>query len=157
MAANATFALKPGLCVRRVRFVIVSPDPRQLRRCQAGKPVIGLPEFAEPSLGARGPKDAPAVLYALPAAPVGTRSPALEMTWDLPSPAAGATANIGVAVPDARRGHFADAALDVSSMAFVLDRQICSNNSVLLAVWKQKRVQSQDISLLVAMVTFSLR
>jgi hypothetical protein len=36
------------LCVRRVRFVIVSPDPRQLRRCQAGNPLIGLSESPEP-------------------------------------------------------------------------------------------------------------
>jgi hypothetical protein len=50
MAASATFALKPGLCVRRVRFVIIAPDPRQHRRCQAGNPLIRLPEFPEPAL-----------------------------------------------------------------------------------------------------------
>jgi len=34
-------------------FVMVVPEPRQLRRCQAGHPLIGLSEFPEPPLGAR--------------------------------------------------------------------------------------------------------
>jgi hypothetical protein len=55
MAAKATFALKPGLCVRRVRFVMLAPDTRQHRRCQAGKPVIDLSEFLEPLLAASRP------------------------------------------------------------------------------------------------------
>jgi len=42
--------LKPALCVRRVRFVMVSPDPRQNHRCQARNPVIGLSEFPRPPL-----------------------------------------------------------------------------------------------------------
>ena len=49
----ATFALKPALCVRRVRFVVFSPYPRQHRRWQAGNLLIGLSEFAEPDLGVR--------------------------------------------------------------------------------------------------------
>src|SRR4051794_32494153 len=57
IAASATFALKPGLCVRRARFVILAPDPRHLRRCQAEKPLIGLSEFPEPPLRERGPYD----------------------------------------------------------------------------------------------------
>ena len=39
-----------ALCVRRVRFVMISPDPRQHRRCQAGTPLIKLSEFPEPPL-----------------------------------------------------------------------------------------------------------
>ena len=50
IAAKATFALKPGLCVRRVRFVMFAPDPRQHRRCQAGNPPIALSELREPPL-----------------------------------------------------------------------------------------------------------
>src|SRR3954447_25039559 len=50
IAASATFALKAPLCVRRVRFVILAPDPRQLRRCQAGNPLIGLSGIPEPPL-----------------------------------------------------------------------------------------------------------
>ena len=38
------------------------------------------------------PEAAPAVLYACPAAPIGTRSLALEINWDLWNLVAGATA-----------------------------------------------------------------
>src|SRR5271166_4334030 len=50
MAANATFALKPGLCVRRTRLVMVAPDTRHSRRSQAETPLIGLSEFGQPPL-----------------------------------------------------------------------------------------------------------
>jgi hypothetical protein len=42
--------LKAGECVRRVRFVIVAPDPRHSRRSQAGFPLIALSEFGRPPL-----------------------------------------------------------------------------------------------------------
>src|SRR4051812_24813325 len=51
MAASATLALKAGACVRRVRFVIVAPDPRHSRRSQAGFPLNELSEFGRPPLG----------------------------------------------------------------------------------------------------------
>jgi hypothetical protein len=76
------------------------------------------------------PEAAPVVLCACPSVPIGTRSLALETTWDLPSLTAGATANIDVTVPGARRGDFADASLDTSSIAFVLDCHVWSNNSI---------------------------
>jgi hypothetical protein len=76
------------------------------------------------------PEAAPAVLYACPSVPIGTRSLALETTWDLPSLTAGATANIDVTVAGARRGDFADSSPDTSSIAFVLDCHVWSNNSV---------------------------
>src|SRR3954451_17917189 len=50
MAASATLALKAGACVRRVRFVIVAPDPRHSRRSQAGFPLNELSEFGRPPL-----------------------------------------------------------------------------------------------------------
>src|SRR4051812_35742228 len=50
MAARATFALKAGLCARRARLAIVSPDMRHSRRSQADFPLIGLSEFAQPPL-----------------------------------------------------------------------------------------------------------
>jgi hypothetical protein len=62
--------------------------------------------------------------------PVGTRSLALETTWGLPSLGPGVTANIDVTAPGARRGDLADASLDTSSITFVLDRHVWSNNSV---------------------------
>src|SRR3954465_13678288 len=51
MAARPTFALKAGLCVRRARLAIVTPDMRHSRRSQADFPLIGLSEFAPPPLG----------------------------------------------------------------------------------------------------------
>src|SRR3954451_23237748 len=50
MAASATFALKAGLCVRRARRVIVTPDMRHSGRSQADFTLIGLSEFAQPPL-----------------------------------------------------------------------------------------------------------
>ncbi|RAI57061.1 pectate lyase family protein [Roseicella frigidaeris] len=76
------------------------------------------------------PEDAPAVLYGCPSLPAGTRTLALETSWDLPSLGPGATANVDITVPGARRGDFADASLDTSSIAFVLDCHVWSNNSV---------------------------
>jgi hypothetical protein len=73
---------------------------------------------------------ATAGLYPYPAEPVGTRSVVLETKWDLPSLAPGVTANVDVTVPGARRGDFTDAALDTSSIAFVLDCHVWSNSSV---------------------------
>jgi hypothetical protein len=67
------------------------------------------------------PEATPAVLYSCPSVPIGTRSLTLEATWDLPSLTGGATANIDVTVPGARPGDFADASLDTSNIAFVLD------------------------------------
>jgi hypothetical protein len=76
------------------------------------------------------PEDAPAVLYGCPSLPAGTRTLALETSWDLPTLGPGATANVDVTVPGARRGDLADAPLDTSSIAFVLDCHVWSNNSV---------------------------
>ena len=76
------------------------------------------------------PEAAPAVLYACPAVPIGTRRLALETTWDLPSLCPGATGNIHVTVAGARRGDVADASLDTSCVALVLDCHVWSNNSV---------------------------
>ena len=50
IAARATFALKLGLYVLRVQFLMLSPDPPQHHRCQAGNPLLGLSEFLEIAL-----------------------------------------------------------------------------------------------------------
>jgi hypothetical protein len=66
------------------------------------------------------PEDTPAVLYGCLSLPAGTRTIALETSWDLPNLAAGATANIDVTVPGARRGDFADASLVGSARTIAL-------------------------------------
>src|SRR6185369_1613949 len=53
IAANATFALKPGLWFRRDRLDMFPPATRHQRRFQAGKPLIGLFRFAQPPLSDR--------------------------------------------------------------------------------------------------------
>jgi hypothetical protein len=78
------------------------------------------------------PEAAPALLCGTPTLPVGQREFAAEVSWDLPSLAPGATSLLDVTVNGARRGDYADASLDSSSIAFVLNCQVWSNNSVRL-------------------------
>jgi hypothetical protein len=80
------------------------------------------------------PETAPAALYACPSVLIGTRSLALETTWDVPRLVAGATASIDATVPGARRGDFADTSLDKSSIAFMFDCHVSSSNSVRVTV-----------------------
>jgi hypothetical protein len=42
--------LKAGVWFRRVRLVMLSPDPRHPRRCQAENPLIPLSRFPRPAL-----------------------------------------------------------------------------------------------------------
>jgi hypothetical protein len=85
------------------------------------------------------PEDAPAILSGCPALPAGGRTLMFSASWDLPSMPPGATTNADVTVPGARRGDFADASLDTSSIAFVLDCHVWSNDKV--------RVTARNVSL----------
>ena len=85
------------------------------------------------------PEDAPAILSGCPALPAGGRTLMFSASWDLPSIPPGATSNADVTVPGARRGDFADASLDTSSIAFVLDCHVWSNDKV--------RVTARNVSL----------
>jgi hypothetical protein len=87
------------------------------------------------------PEDAPAVLYGCPALPAGTRTLVMAsgISWDLPNLGPGAVANADVTVPGARRGDFADASLDTSSIAFILDCHVWSNDKV--------RITARNVSL----------
>ncbi|WP_372623549.1 hypothetical protein [Falsiroseomonas sp.] len=67
------------------------------------------------------PDDAPARCLGLPA---GTCTLALATCWDLPNLAAGATANVDVTVPRPWRGAVADASLDTSNIALVLNYHV---------------------------------
>ena len=49
-AAKATFALNPGVWLRLVRLVMVSPVQRHHRRSQAETPLIPLSRFPRPAL-----------------------------------------------------------------------------------------------------------
>ncbi len=85
------------------------------------------------------PEDAPAILSGCPALPAGSRTLMFSASWDLPSMPPGTTTNADVTVPGARRGDFADASLDTSSIAFVLDCHVWSNDKV--------RVTARNVSL----------
>jgi hypothetical protein len=87
------------------------------------------------------PEDAPAILFGCPALTAGTRTlmMASGISWDLPNLGPGAVANADITVPGARRGDFADASLDTSSIAFVLDCHVWSNDKV--------RVTARNVSL----------
>lgn len=93
------------------------------------------------------PEDAPAILYRCPSLPAATRTLALETIWDLPSLGPGATANVDVTVPGAQRGDFADASLDISSIAFVLDCHVWSNRTVRITA---RNVSASTVGLAVA-------
>ena len=76
------------------------------------------------------PEAAPAVLYACPSVPVGTREFQAEVSWDLPSLASGATAPTDVTVAGTRQGDMAQASL-VSSTRFIdLTAIAWTNNTV---------------------------
>lgn len=84
------------------------------------------------------PEDAPAILYGCPSLPAGTRTLALETTWDLPKLGPGTTSNVDVTVNGARAGALAQASL-VSSTRFIEpEAAVWSNNSV--------RVMARNIS-----------
>ena len=81
------------------------------------------------------PEAAPAVLNGTPllSGPLsgsGRREFAAEVSWDLPSLAAGATSLLDVSVPGARVGDLAEASLATSSRFFDLDATAWSNNTV---------------------------
>ncbi len=81
------------------------------------------------------PEAAPAVLNGTPllSGPLsgsGRREFAAEVSWDLPSLAAGATALLDVTITGARMGDLAEASLATSSRFFELDATAWSNNTV---------------------------
>ena len=70
-----------------------------------------------------------------------------------PVSATGAAANVDVTVPGARRGDFADASLDTSSITFVLDCHVWSNNSVRVTA---RNVSASTVSLAVALLSLQV-
>ena len=64
----------------------------------------------------------------------------LSASWELPSMTPNAATNMDVTLPGLRRGNFTDASLDTSSIAFVLDFHLWSNDKV--------RVTARNVNLL---------
>jgi len=83
-------------------------------------------------------EDAPASLCGNPSLPAGTRTLALETSWDLPNLAPGETSLLDVTVNGARQGDLAHAALASSTRFIELDAAAWSSNTV--------RVMARNIS-----------
>ncbi|MDO9498481.1 glycosyl hydrolase family 28-related protein [Falsiroseomonas sp.] len=83
------------------------------------------------------PRHAPAVLYGLPDLPIGVRELVAELPWDPASIAAGASAQINVAVPGARPGDFAQAAFSLSTSGAVFLAQIGAQDVVTVTAWNR--------------------
>jgi hypothetical protein len=103
------------------------------------------------------PEAAPAVLNGTPLlsgalSGSGRRDFAAEVSWDLPSLAAGATANVDVTVTvtGARVGDLAQASLATSSRFFELDATAWSNNTVRVLA---RNVSNTTIDLAAAMLS----
>jgi hypothetical protein len=86
------------------------------------------------------PEDAPVVLCGCSALPAGGRTLMFSASWELPSMTPNAATNMDVTLPGLRRGNFADASLDTSSIAFVFDFHLWSNDKV--------RVTAPNVNLL---------
>jgi hypothetical protein len=84
------------------------------------------------------PEAAPALLCGTPALSVGQREFAVEVTWDLPNLAPGATSLLDVTVIGCRQGDLAGAALASSTRFIELDAVVWTTNTV--------RVMARNIS-----------
>jgi hypothetical protein len=106
-------------------------------------------KFPELSLPIRKPPQVlnGAPLLSRPLSGSGRREFAAEVAWDLPSLAAGATANVDITVTGARVGDLAQASLATSSRFFELDSTALSNNTVCVLA---RNVSSTTIDLAAA-------
>jgi hypothetical protein len=84
------------------------------------------------------PEHAPALLCGAPALPVGQREFAVEVSWDLPNLAPGATSLLDVTVGGCRQGDLASAALASSTRFIELDAAAWTTNTV--------RVMARNVS-----------
>lgn len=83
------------------------------------------------------PRHAPAVLYGLPDLRHGARDLVADAAWDPPSIAAGASAQLNVALAGARPGDFAQAAFSLSTSGVVFLAQIGAQDVVTVTAWNR--------------------
>jgi hypothetical protein len=86
------------------------------------------------------PLFAPALLYAQPDLPHGGREFVAEAAWDPPSLAAGAVAQLNVALPGARPGDFASAAFSLATSGVVFLAQVGATDVVTVTAWNRSAV-----------------
>jgi hypothetical protein len=83
------------------------------------------------------PRHAPAVLYGLPDLRHGVRELIAEQNWDPPPIAAGASAQVNVALAGARPGDFVQTAFSLATSGVVFLAQIGAQNTVTVTAWNR--------------------
>ncbi|TCH97971.1 hydrolase [Roseococcus sp. SYP-B2431] len=83
------------------------------------------------------PSVSPPLLYGLPDLRHGTRELKAEADWDPPAIAAGATAQLSVALNGARPGDFAQAAFSLSTSGVIFLAQIGAQDMVTVTAWNR--------------------
>ena len=80
---------------------------------------------------------APALLYGLPGLPHGAREVRGEAAWDPPSIAAGASAQVNVALPGARAGDVAQASFSQATSGVVFLANVGATDVVTVTAWNR--------------------
>jgi hypothetical protein len=83
------------------------------------------------------PSFAPALLYALPDLPHGTRELKAEVPWDPPSIAAGGTTQLNVPVPGVRPGDFTQASFSLATSGVVFLANVGATDVVTVTAWNR--------------------
>lgn len=86
------------------------------------------------------PLFAPPLLYGLPGLRHGVRDLVGEAAWDPPSIAAGASAQVSVAVSGARPGDFASAAFTLATSGLVFLAQVGASDVVTVTAWNRSGI-----------------
>lgn len=86
------------------------------------------------------PLFAPPALYGLPNLPAGGRELVAETAWDPASIAAGASAQVNVALPGARPGDFASAAFSLATSGIVFLAQVGATDVVTVTAWNRSGI-----------------
>ncbi|MDW8445358.1 MAG: phage tail fiber protein [Acetobacteraceae bacterium] len=86
------------------------------------------------------PRHAPALLYGLPNLPHGSREIVAETTWDPPSLAPGATAQLNIPVPGAFPGDFVQASFSVSTTGVVFLATVGAGGVVTVIAWNRSTI-----------------
>ncbi|MCS6853157.1 MAG: phage tail fiber protein [Elioraea sp.] len=86
------------------------------------------------------PRHAPALLYGLPNLPHGSREIVAETSWDPPSLAPGATAQLNIPVPGAFPGDFVQASFSVSTTGVVFLATVGAGGVVTVIAWNRSTI-----------------
>ena len=83
------------------------------------------------------PAHSPPLLFGLPDLPHGSRELRGEAAWDPPALAAGASAQVNVAVPGVRPGDFVQAAYSLATSGLVFLAQVGASDTITVTAWNR--------------------